>query len=168
MVDTKQQDAVRQGAEAVQTSGRATSEAVRRGGEFAADTTRRGGEAGAEAVNRTGQFVGETVRRGTQDRGDAAAGSHVDADAAALGASSEGLPTTRTGAPRRVTDGAGEGSSMPAAGLLSVAVAKPQHGNTLRASSPCCGISSTNREEAGAARRPQPVDRGSGCTGLVL
>ena len=67
MVDTKQQDAVRQGAEAVQSSARATSEAVRRGGEFAADTTRRSGEAGAEAVNRTGQVVGEAVRRGTQD-----------------------------------------------------------------------------------------------------
>jgi hypothetical protein len=67
MVDIKQQDAVRQGAEAVQTSARATSDAVRRGGEFAADTTRRGGEIGAEAANRTGQVVGETVRRGTQD-----------------------------------------------------------------------------------------------------
>jgi hypothetical protein len=67
MVDTKQQDAVRQGAEAVQTSGRATSEAVRRGGEFAADTTRHSGAAGAEAINRTGHVVGETVRRGTQE-----------------------------------------------------------------------------------------------------
>ena len=67
MVDTKQQDAVRQGAEAVQTSGRATSEAVRRGGEFAADTTRHSGAAGAEAINRTGHVVGERVRRGTQE-----------------------------------------------------------------------------------------------------
>ena len=67
MVDTKQQDAVRQGAEAVQTSGRATSDAVQRGGEFAADTTRRGGEAGAQAINRIGHVAGETVRRGTQD-----------------------------------------------------------------------------------------------------
>ena len=70
MVDTKQQDAVRQGAEAVQTSARATSDAVRRGGEFAADTTRRGGEIGADAANRTGQVVSETVRRGAQDLAD--------------------------------------------------------------------------------------------------
>jgi hypothetical protein len=67
MADTKQQDAVRQVAEAVQTNARTASEAIRRGGEFAADATRRGGEAGAEAVRRTGDVVGETVCRGTRD-----------------------------------------------------------------------------------------------------
>src|SRR4051812_30530699 len=67
MVDTKQQDAVRQGAEAVQTSARATSEAVQRGGEVAADPTRRSGAVGVDAANRIGQASAETVRRGTQE-----------------------------------------------------------------------------------------------------
>jgi hypothetical protein len=67
MADNRQQDGVRERAEAVQTSAQATSDAVRRGGEFAADTTRRGGEASAEAVSRTGRISGETVRRGTQE-----------------------------------------------------------------------------------------------------
>jgi hypothetical protein len=67
MVDTKQQDTVRQGAEAVQTSARATSEAVQRGGEVAADTTRRSGAAGADVANRIAQASAETVRRGTQE-----------------------------------------------------------------------------------------------------
>ncbi|MBV8590083.1 MAG: phasin family protein [Acetobacteraceae bacterium] len=67
MSDSTQQNAARQGAEAVQASGRATSDTVRRGGQFAADTTRRVGEVGADAVDRTGRVGSENIRRGTHD-----------------------------------------------------------------------------------------------------
>jgi hypothetical protein len=66
MVDTPQQNAARQAAEAVQTTGRATSDAARRGSEFAADATRRVGEAGAEAVDRSLRVGSESIRQGTQ------------------------------------------------------------------------------------------------------
>lgn len=70
MADNTQQDTVRQSAEAVQASGRATGETLRRGGQFAADATRRAGEAGSDALDRGSRIGSENIRRRTQELAD--------------------------------------------------------------------------------------------------
>jgi hypothetical protein len=59
-------DAVRQGATAMQQSGRVTNDAIRRGVEATAEMTRQGTQAGVEATRRASETANETVRRSTQ------------------------------------------------------------------------------------------------------
>ncbi len=59
-------EAVHQGAQAAQQSGRATREAMQHAGDATADATRRTSEAGAQAMQRTGDAAGETMQRSAE------------------------------------------------------------------------------------------------------